>query len=204
MLFSNWRLPTLSSFSLVFAAAILALVGNCCSQEFNLLQAPEEENNQALAKLVKDGKTDEASSMLAQEFRGLALQHLDLGSTRDLTYELRSLSKKIKHHKLMEPMLKELHPGDSTTVEAIGTYAYALELSGQREESIAQYRAVLEANSKEDSVRLQLFLSESIDDASTFGKHFEKVQPKSGAIHIPNSPFAAGPQSYGNQGDWHL
>ena len=178
MLFSNWRLPTLSSFSLVFAAAILALVGNCCSQEFNLLQAPEEENNQALAKLVKDGKTDEASSMLAQEFRGLALQHLDLGSTRDLTYELRSLSKKIKHHKLMEPMLKELHPGDSTTVEAIGTYAYALELSGQREESITQYRAVLEANSKEDGVRLQLFLSESIDDTSTFGKHFEKVQPR--------------------------
>ena len=199
MLGSIRRLSTLSLFSLVIVTITLSLTSWCRAQNFDRPRGLEEEND-ILAKLVKEGKTDEASKLLARDFRQLALLHLDLNSTRDLTYELNFLSKKIKDYALMEPMLEELHPGVSTTVEAIGSYAFALGLSQQREESIAQYRALLEANPKEDGVRLRLLQSESTKDFSTFGEQFQKVQPHNRLQFVSKLLHSVqGPRGLGDQ-----
>lgn len=136
-------------------------------------------------ELVDTGKTEAATRLLVQEFRGHARSSMSINSFNDNDYEVQELESKITSYGLKDQFLQQLDPGNSDASLTQLAFAFAHERFGEKDTARSIYQQALAKDARKDGVRLRLMLielstpaSEQPDGENPFTTHFEKFQKR--------------------------
>ncbi len=125
-------------------------------------------------KLLGDGKQDQAIRAIVSDLNlqaRAALSNSGYGSIRRGGSQLAGV---IRSHGLTEQVLKEMDPGDSTSLLKISQYGLACEMLNQKDNAKAAYEKALDMKETNDPIRLRLMMLVVDEDVQAAAAHIEK------------------------------
>ena len=131
-----------------------------------------------IRKLIDEGKTEAAVRLLSQQFKSLARNQLNPNSMSSGNWEIEEFKRNLSAYQITDELLKELDPGESTSNSKRIDYGFAQETFGDKAKAIELYQQCLEANTKQDGVRMRLMLLEVQSDPDALVNHFDKFQKR--------------------------